>query len=280
VDGRNSLVTLAAYLTATVLISAAAFYGVFRYSLSQRLDDLRLEESTVPPALATMPVSRGDANAVLRSVTSSAEQQRIRMLEALLNEKTEKLRQKAADFEAKSASYRELQARYDEAVLLAIDTLTQDVEAEREKQNQANRGAAAVPVDPQVLEAELKAADVVHESLVSDLTALQTELERAYVDMDQLKDSAAQEISARLREALVLEAAAAEMLLRGGTDSVPALREALNHANPIVRRFAATVLGGIGPAAAEAIPALNEALTDPEVIVRDAARAALDAIEK
>ena len=48
----------------------------------------------------------------------------------------------------------------------------------------------------------------------------------------------------RLREALVLEAAAAEMLLRGGRDSVPALREALNHANPIVRRFAATVLGG------------------------------------
>ncbi len=279
-DGRNGLVTLAAYLTATVLISAAAFYGVFRYSLSHRLDDLRLEESSGPPALATMPVSRGDANAVLRGVTSSAEQQRIRMLEALLDEKTEKLRQKAAEFEAKSASYRDLQARYDEAVLLAIDTLTHDVEAEREKQNQSNRGETAVPVDPQVLEAELKAADVVHESLVSDLTALQEELERAYVDMDQLKDSAAQEISARLREALALEAAAAEMLLRGGAESVPALREALNHANPIVRRFAATVLGGIGPAAAEAIPALNEALTDPEIIVRDAARAALDAIEK
>lgn len=279
-DGRNGLVTLAAYLTATVVISAAAFYGVFRYSLSQRLDDLRLEEPTGPPALATMPVSRAEANAVLRSTTSSAEQQRIRMLEALLSEKTEKLREKASEFEAKSAAYRELQARYDEAVLVAIDTLAQDVEAEREKQNQASKAEGATPTDPQKLEAELKAADLVHESLVSDLTALQDELERAYVDMDEIKDSAAREISERLREALTLEAAAADMLQRGGAESVPALREALNDANPIVRRFAATVLGGIGPAAAEAIPALNEALTDREAIVRDAARAALNAIEK
>jgi hypothetical protein len=190
------------------------------------------------------------------------------------------LREKAAEFEAKSQAYRDLQIRYDEAVLLAIETLTQDVEAEREKQNRPTQEAGTVPADPQALKAELDAADLVHESLVSDLTALQEELARAYVDMDQLKDSAAQEISARLREALVLEAAAAEILLRGGRDSVPALREALNHANPIVRRFAATVLGGIGPNAAEAIPALNDALADREASVRDAARTALDAIEK
>ena len=55
------------------------------------------------------------------------------MLEALLSEKTERLREKAAEFEAKSHAYRELQASYDEAVLLAIESLTQDVEAEREK---------------------------------------------------------------------------------------------------------------------------------------------------
>ena len=49
VDGRNGLVTLAAYLAATVLISAAAFYGVFRYSLSNQLDDLKLEAAEGPP---------------------------------------------------------------------------------------------------------------------------------------------------------------------------------------------------------------------------------------
>ena len=76
------------------------------------------------------------------------------------------------------------------------------------------------------------------------------------------------------------EPRAAHALQRIGRNSVPALREALNHSSPMVRRWAATVLGGIGSDAEEAIPTLTETLSDREPTVRDAARTALEAIER
>jgi HEAT repeat protein len=61
---------------------------------------------------------------------------------------------------------------------------------------------------------------------------------------------------------------------------VPSLRDALNHASPIVRRWAATVLGGMGSDAEDAIPALTEALSDTDPEVRAAVQSALESIER
>jgi HEAT repeat protein len=123
-------------------------------------------------------------------------------------------------------------------------------------------------------------ARAVHETTVSDLETLQDELTRAYEELGHTKEEAGRESTTRLREALVLEAATADVLLRIGKDAVPALKEALTHDSPIVRRWAATALGAIGTDAGDAVLALTEALADADPGVRRAAKAALDAIER
>ena len=59
-----------------------------------------------------------------------------------------------------------------------------------------------------------------------------------------------------------------------------ALRELAMRSYPVVRRWAATVLGGMGAAAGEAVEPLRIALTDPDPKVARAAKAALDMIER
>ena len=123
-------------------------------------------------------------------------------------------------------------------------------------------------------------ARVVHDALVSDVEALQDELDRAYEQMAKLRDDADLAATNQLRDVLALEAASAEILLRLGRDAVPALIEALADTNPVVRRWAASALGGMGQDAGDAIGALTEAASDPDQDVRRAAKAALDAIAR
>jgi hypothetical protein len=274
------LITLAAYLTATMLIALAALVGIFRYSTSSRLATLPPITTESAPGLAVAHLDRVHKSDTIGTATSSVEVQRIRVLESMLEEKTQRLRQQSEQLKAKTAEYEDLRARYDETVLLAVDSLEHRVDAKAVAEQPADEEVAAAATDPAVLEAELTAAGVVHESLVADLASLQEELARAYSNMAQLKEAKDQETSERLREAQILEAAAANVLLRVGRESVPALRDALSHASPAVRRWAATVLGGIGPDAEEAVPALTETLSDRDPGVREAARSALEAIER
>lgn len=57
-------------------------------------------------------------------------------------------------------------------------------------------------------------------------------------------------------------------LVRIGATTAPVLSAALANSSAEVRYYAASGLGAIGPAAAEAVPALLEALEDPDVKVR------------
>jgi HEAT repeat protein len=52
----------------------------------------------------------------------------------------------------------------------------------------------------------------------------------------------------------------------------------LAHPRPDVRKWAATMLGELGPVAKEAIPPLQDALKDRDPAVGTAARSALDKI--
>jgi len=63
-----------------------------------------------------------------------------------------------------------------------------------------------------------------------------------------------------------------------GAESVPVLVEHLTHQRAEIRRWAATVLGEIGPDANDAIPALMHASSDEDPGVREAARRSLDLI--
>ncbi|MHB0961263.1 MAG: HEAT repeat domain-containing protein [Pirellulaceae bacterium] len=278
-DGRNGLVTLAAYLMATLLIVVASLLGIFQYSISGRTSALPAITTESAPELVVAHLGHAAASNPPDTMAARAEQQRIRLLESLLDEKTQRLRQQSEQLKSKTTEYEDLRARYDEAVLLAFETLGRGSDTKTVPENPSDAESSLAKPDPGALEAELTAADVVHESLVSELAALQDELARAYRDLAQLKEARSQETAERLHDALILDSAA-HALQRIGRNSVPALREALNHSSPMVRRWAATVLGGIGSDAEEAIPTLTETLSDREPTVRDAARTALEAIER
>jgi hypothetical protein len=72
--------------------------------------------------------------------------------------------------------------------------------------------------------------------------------------------------------------ASAMALSRIGSASVPALREALQSAEPSLRSRAADTLAKIGPDAAEAVPDLIVTLNDPDLRVRKSAARALGQI--
>ncbi|MHB8973468.1 MAG: HEAT repeat domain-containing protein [Pirellulaceae bacterium] len=287
VDDRNGLLTLAVYVTAALVIVLAAVIGVFRYAAVARVAALQPIVSEPAPEIAVAYRDRVPRLEASGTAASDVEQQRIHLLEALLEEKSQRLRQQSEQLQATTSEYEELRARYDEAVLLAVNssgnnpvTPGNNPAAKVAADTPAGTATPDMPTAPALLEAELTAAGVVHESLVADLAALQEELARVHTDMEQLKETRDQETTERLRDAVLLETAAANVLVRAGRDSVPALREALDHSSPAVRRWAALVLGGIGSEAEDAVPALTEALSDRDRSVRDAARTALEAIER
>lgn len=78
----------------------------------------------------------------------------------------------------------------------------------------------------------------------------------------------------------MLQTAASAALVRSGAAAAGALADLLSDRRPELRRWAATVLGEIGPDAASAADALHEALSDSDEEVQIAARKALRRIER
>ena len=72
----------------------------------------------------------------------------------------------------------------------------------------------------------------------------------------------------------------AALLAAIGEPAVPALHEALGHADPKVRRSAAHAIGGVGTAARPAIPTLEGLLDDPDPYIRRAAARSLASLRK
>lgn len=276
-DGRNGLLTLAAYLTVAMFVALVAALGVYKYTADARIAALQPIESETPPEWAVPRVdpAASAANEVKRRRTADMEKQRIRLLESMLEERTQRLRHLTASLDEKTAELDELRLRYDETVVLAVETLAHQPAGEATSSDQQPEDPKA---DPAVLEAELSVAREVHQSLVADVTSLQEELARAQRELGQLRLVQDQETMDRLREAAVLENAAASVLLRVGRDAVPALIETLDHPTPSVRRWAATVLGGLGDDAEDALAALVESRADPDPDVRAAIESAIQAI--
>jgi hypothetical protein len=280
VDGRNGLLTLVVYLVATTLIVLVALLGIYQYSFQGRLAALAPLEEEQAPELAVKYMDAAAKINAQRDGAADMEKQRIRLLEVMLADKTRRLRQLSDQLEEKTTAYEDLRARYDDAVVLAVESLSQDPAAASAASKRAGQETPDKKADPAVLEAELSVAREVHASLVSDVTALQEELGRAQQELAQLKEVRDQEAMERLREATVLENAAASVLLRVGREAVPSLRDAPNHPSPIVRRWAATVLGGMGSDAGDAVATLTETLSDVDANVRAAAQSALESIER
>ncbi len=280
-NDRTGLITLAAYMTAATAIVVVACLAIFSYGVSSPLSGLDpIPAEPVPEfAATTYEIPPSDATS---STAAAVDQQRIRVLEGLLAEKTQRLRKLSQSLMKQNKEYEDLNRRYEDAVYLASQTLgapaATNTPAASSKPESAPTSQSEV--ERTQLEGQLAMARAVHEATLNDLEMLEDELTRVYDELGQTREEADQEATNRLREALVLEAATAGVMLRVGKDAVPALKDAMNHNSPIVRRWAATVLGGIGADAGDAVTVLTEALTDPDPSVRRAARTALDAIER
>ncbi|MGM0485136.1 MAG: HEAT repeat domain-containing protein [Planctomycetota bacterium] len=271
---KPGVLTLAVYVSVTAVIVVAAFLGVLYYGVMPRISALAKSEGEWEPEAGPAQLRVSSDVRASRADRGPWDRQRVRLLESMLAEKSELVRDQARRIDRQAAALEELQQSYDEAVQLVIDAVEVQPGAETDEGEMTSSAD-----DPRQLESELMLTRTVYDTLVGDLDVLRRELDSAYQEVDALNE----ELSAGARyhkDALAVEGASASVLLRIGEDAVPALIEALADANPVVRRWAATMLGGMGPGTDGAIGALTEALSDADPQVRAAAQRALDAIER
>ena len=127
----------------------AALVGIFRYSASARLATLPPITNEPAPGLAVAHRRpRAQDRSTTGVTTSGVEMQRIRVLESMLEEKTQRLRQQSEQLKAKTTEYEDLRARYDETVLLAVDSLEHrfDAKAVAEKPADAEATPGQKPI--------------------------------------------------------------------------------------------------------------------------------------
>jgi hypothetical protein len=279
VEGKNGLWALGVYLFVALVILVAIAVGILRYATTTTVASMG---SIAPPPPAEMAVAHLELDAKSSGTlyADAAPQLRIRMLEAMLEDRGARVRRQAELLRIKTAELEELQTRYGEMVAVALETW--DGPQERDESSlAAGDGSQAAPQDAALLSAKLDLARAVHESLVSELDTLQAELARAYQEIEQLREARTARADRQSAEVNLLETISGNVLSRIGRDAVPALCEALLDADPVVRRWAANVLGRIGPDAGEAVDALTAvALADADSTVQAAAQAALLVIER
>lgn len=278
-DGRNGLFALGVYLTVAMIILVAAGVAVLRYATTATVGSMDPVPPSPPFELAVSHLDLASKQATGLPSADATLRARIRMLENMLDDRSGRIREQAELLQQKTREIDQLQAQYNEAMAVALEYLEQG----RPPTSEPPPGdvEAASTDDAALLSAKLDMARVVHEALLTELDALQAELNRAYAEIDQWRagPEGAREAGARA-DATTLEAMSGRVLQRIGRGAVPALREALADPDPAVRRWAARVLGRIGPDAGDAVDALRAALADTDASVQAAAQAALLAIER
>jgi hypothetical protein len=273
VNGTRNVLTIGAYLVVALVVVLVAFWGMVQYGVSNPV-------ATMP---ANQPLPNGELGSTRVQIAnvasgSSADvyddqyAQQVRVLQEMVNEKSEQLRQLTERLKTQQRDYEELSVRYEEAVGVAIDLL------ETEGINSVSTAAAESEEELLTLQAEIEMAQVVQDTLADDVERLQAELDRTNMELERVQQQSDQEIADRLRDGMILEAEAANVLMAIGAEAVPELVKGLDSPNPLVRRWAANILAGIGPDAQDALPALRAALSDDDAGVRAAAGAAMDQI--
>ena len=280
-NDNHGLLTLAAYLTATLLIVVVALLGVFHWGVSDRINSLPTvtneSQSEVAYGRVQMSSEAQAANAGSRFLAD----QRIRLLESLLTEKTQLLHEHMAKTASQEKELAELRGHLDSAVALAAEPLmTEDAGVVDRAEQPDTSEELSLEERASRLETEVLVAGATHDALIGQMESLQTELDRVFGELEMLRLTAEQASSQHLEELLALETGSAGVLLDLGSEAIAPLIKALEHADPVVRRWAATVLGGLGATAGDAVEPLAATLDDPDPRVRRAAKAALDLIER
>lgn len=265
-DTKIKVASLAIFFVLALLVAAVAFR-----TLSAPLQVAReglepIFHSSTQPGVSPSTFNRLQQQLVRQAELDHAAE-RIAELQALLAQKDALLERKNKLLEAQSAERAKLQAEANDYFALLTEIGT----------GQPAAGDAAATADApgeqlQALRSAVAASEAAQNSLQAELSQIKDELSKAN---EALLDY---ELAQYLGDEASVQQVSTNVLLRIGSAAVPALVERLTDERPVVRAWAAAVLGGIGPSAADAEGPLLIASTDQDERVRSAATAALRAI--
>ena len=207
----------------------------------------------------------------------AAANQRLALLQENLERTARQLSEKNRLLNQRNAECRVLEQQLDESVAFAMELLVQEPTADREEQTRDVK--AKLEGDLTSLRKQLRESQVISEEYAERLGTLQLDLMQADLEIASLRERAEREIADLLDERLTIEVAAGDAMVQLGESAVPTLVALLQHEQPEVRLWSATVLGKIGLNAATAIEPLKNLAMDPDARVVTAARRALTLIE-
>jgi len=277
-DPVNRLIAWAAYVTGAVLIGSAAFFAFHFYRQSNVSTDLvkaGLVEGREWSAEGA-PGAAGDAGGVPVEQLYLQRAQ-IRRLQALLDQKTKLLQQRTALLDQRNAEQATLRSELDESIEM-LEALAAELTAPVTSDNgQGNGGKLQNELEKLRSESARGREHADQQQL--ELERLREEMGTTDQDIAQLQQQAEQEFEALLADRTAFEAVVTETLVRIGVEAIPVLVYQLADPRADVRKWAATMLGELGPSARDAVLPLQDALKDRDPEVATAARSALEKID-
>lgn len=276
-DTINRLYAWMAFAMGALIVGAIAYGGLLYYraelSRSHTVLGEPLDTAASANQLAPLPTARPRGAHIDHLFTQRSQ---IKRLQALLDQKTKLLERKTALLEQKTAEQLRLQKDLDDAI--ALLELAGQAGETGESALVDEVGNGEVHENLERLRDQRQQSERQKQQHEEELKVLITGLAVTDEEIALLRQQSEMEFSLLLAEKEAFEAVASRALATMGAESVPVLVEHLTHQRSEIRRWAATVLGEIGPEASDAIPALMHASSDSDASVRGAAQRSLDLI--
>jgi chromosome segregation ATPase len=264
-DMRSRIPALAAFL---VFAAVLGWAGYSLQQLAQRTqhDVQQLAAANPPPARESLFADNSSDAGFFDS--------RVESWRTQVDQLTVKVNRLASLLEQKSSDYDALKRDYDHNAEL-LRELLESGESRAKPANAAEAEAKAKSTDAT---ATVKDESTTAANSTDDSAALSTMLREARSKLAALESQAELDqlniLELHERERY-LKTAASAALAQAGSAAVPGLIELLADRRPEIRRWAAQVLGEIGPDAEDALDALELARADPDEEVRTAVGKAL-----
>jgi hypothetical protein len=239
------------------------------YSTRQAAERVQLELARSTPAKLSSGNSREGSSPRAESFSGARAEllrSQVDRLSARLNRLSELLEQKSQDYDA-------LKAELNHSTALLSELLPDNGERSEPVVEEATLGSEPTPTEPRATESTAS------KDTQPDLTQQLEEARDQLMELEKEAATSELHIFALQDDKRTLESAASAALVRSGAAAAPALADLLSHRRADIRRWAAMLLGEIGPDAHAAADALHEALSDADEEVRLAARKALRKIE-
>ncbi len=273
----NRILVVAAYAVVGSVIGISAWVAGHYYAASNPagvngfLDDAGLNAS-----LVTTPGGPAAPTPGIHVEHLFAQRAQIERLQAALAQKDALLDRKTQLLDQKTAEQQELQAEL-ESTITMLEMLAAEALLARQPSDELEDPRLKAELER--LREERNKNVALAQRLQADLDQLAAEMAATDDKIQQLQQQSELETTVLLAEMQTFQTVASQALAGLGSESVAALVSLLSDPRPRIRRWAAQVLGQIGPSAREAIPALIDAMSDEDQAVRAEVRRALDAIQ-